>query len=337
MTPVRVAVIGAGGIARRHVANLAWFPGARLVAIADPDVSAAESLARFVAGTQTFPDWRTMLDAVAADALMIFVPPFAHGDPELAAVERDLPFFVEKPIAADLPTAERIAEAVTARGLVTAVGYHWRYLDTTERAAELLAESPAQLVMGYWWDATPPRGWWVRQATSGGQMVEQTTHIFDLARVLVGEADVISTTMRRAPGRVQPFEGADVADASIASVRFETGAIGAFSSTHLLRWPHRIGLHLVANGMVLELSEHELIVDVGAGRPATHPTADPFKAELRDFIAAVGGGENEIRAPFAEALRTQRLTVAATVAADSQPEFAKGGAAANDATVRERG
>jgi predicted dehydrogenase len=248
---------------------------------------------------------------------MIFVPPFAHGEPELAVAERNLPFFVEKPIAADGPVAERIAEAVAARNLVTAVGYHWRYLDTTERAAELLADEPAQLVMGYWWDATPPRAWWVRQATSGGQMVEQTTHIFDLARLLVGEAEVVSTSVRRAPGRQPAFEGADVPDASIASLVFETGAIGAISSTHLLRWPHRVGLHLVSEGMVLELSESELMVDVGAGRPVTRPAVDPFKAELRDFLAAAGGGENRIRAPFAEALRTHRLAVAATMAADS--------------------
>jgi predicted dehydrogenase len=317
MMPLRVAAIGAGGIARRHIANLAWFPGARLVGIADPDLAAADSLARHVAGTRTFGDWREMLDKLTPDAVLIFVPPFAHGEPELAAAERNLPFFVEKPIATDGATAERIAAAVTARSLVTAVGYHWRYLDTTERAAELLADAPAHLVMGYWWDSTPPRAWWVRQATSGGQMVEQTTHIFDLARLLVGEAQVVSTTVRTVPGRQHAFEGADVPDASIANLVFDSGAIGAISSTHLLRWPHRIGLHLVSEGMVLELHESELMVDVGAGRPLTRPGVDPFRAELRDFLAAAGGGENRIRAPFAEALRTQRLAVAATTAADS--------------------
>jgi Predicted dehydrogenases and related proteins len=318
MTPIRVAVIGAGGIATRHIANLAWFPGVRLVGVADPVIEAAETQARRVAGAQAFADWREMLDSVAAEALLICVPPYAHGEPELGAVERGLPFFVEKPVAADLATAERIAEAVATRGLVTAVGYHWRYLDTTERAAELLADNPAHLAMGYWWDATPPRAWWVRQATSGGQIVEQTTHIFDLARHLVGEADVVSTIVRHAPDRQHAFPDADVADASLASVVFDSGAIGTFASTHLLRWPHRIGLHLVSDGMVLELSESELIIDVGQGRPVTRPGRDPFVAELRDFLAAVSGAENRIRAPFAEALRTQRLTVAATEAATAR-------------------
>ena len=312
---VRVGVIGAGGIANRHIGNLQWFPGFRLVAVADPVLEAAEAQARRVAGTRTFTDWRAMLDSVALDALLICVPPFAHGEPELAAADLGLPFFVEKPIAVDLATAERVAAAVIARELVTAVGYHWRYLDTSERAAELLADSPAHLVMGYWWDSTPPRGWWVRQATSGGQMVEQTTHLFDLARHLVGEVASVSGLATRVDRRERTFADADVADATLANAQFVSGAIGSFASTHLLRWAHRIGLHLVCEGMVLEMTERDLMVDVGRGRPLTPATRDPFLAELRDFLEAASGGENRIRVPYAEALRTQRLTVAATEAA----------------------
>ncbi len=63
---------------------------------------------------------------------------------------------VEKPLATDLETAEEIARGVRERGLVTAVSYHWRYLDTTERARELLSRNPARLALGYWLDSTPP-------------------------------------------------------------------------------------------------------------------------------------------------------------------------------------
>jgi predicted dehydrogenase len=296
------------------------------VAVADPVIEAAEGQARRVAGTRTFADWREMLDRVPADALLICVPPFAHGEPELAAAELGLPFFVEKPLAADLATAERIGEAVATKALTTAVGYHWRYLDTTERAAELLRDKPAQLVMGYWWDSTPPRAWWVRQATSGGQLVEQTTHVVDLARHLVGEIVSLTTVERHTPNRDRAFPDTDVADASLTTVVFDSGAIGTFSSTHLLRWAHRIGLHLVSDGMVLELSERELMVDIGQGRPVTQPIVDPFVAELRDFLEAAGGGQNRIRAPYAEALRTHRVTIAATTAAETgQPLRVNGG------------
>jgi predicted dehydrogenase len=310
---VRVAVIGAGGIAARHIGNLLAVPGAQLVGVADLELERATAEAAR-GGAQPFQDWRRMLDDVRPDALLICVPPFGHGEPELGAIERGIPFFVEKPLAADLATAERIADAVAAAGLVTAVGYHWRYLSTVERARELLADNPAQLAMGYWLDGVPPRAWWVQHSQSGGQLVEQATHILDIARYLVGEIDSIGAVGVRT-ARKQPH-GGDVADAYVATAVFESGAIGTFSSTSLTRWPHRIGLHLVSEAMVLELTEFEIMIDVGRGRPVEAASGDPFLAELTDFLTAASGGPNNVRVPYAEALKTHRVAVTATESAE---------------------
>ena len=57
---------------------------------------------------------------------------------------------------------------MAAEGLITATGYHWRYLDTTERAQELLAGRPAHLALGYWLDVTLPPAWWTQQAWRSG-------------------------------------------------------------------------------------------------------------------------------------------------------------------------
>ena len=186
MAKTRVGFTGAGFIASRHLGNLLGFDDVAVVAVADPQLDRAREAAARVGG-RAYADWADLLDREQLDALYICVPPAVHGAPELAAAERELPFFVEKPIAADLETAETIAREVSARRLVTAVGYHWRYLDTTERARELLSANPARLALGYWLDVTPPPTWWVREAQSGGQLVEQTTHLFDLARLLMGE------------------------------------------------------------------------------------------------------------------------------------------------------
>jgi predicted dehydrogenase len=209
----------------------------------------------------------------------------------------------------ELATAESIAQGVDARRLVTAAGYHWRYLDTTEEAERLLRDNPARLVMGYWLDAVPPPAWWIEEARSGGQMVEQTTHIFDLARLLVGEVvevyAVASRTERAA------FPECDICDVATTTLRFGTGAVGSIASTCLLRWPHRIGLHLFCDAMAIELTEFDLMVDVGRGRPLRQAQGDPFIREDRDFIDAVRGKPDRIRVPYREALRTHRLALAA--------------------------
>ena len=312
MNQTRIGFVGAGIIANRHLGNLLGFDDVRVAAVADPVLDRAQALAARSGGA-AYDDYTRMLDGEELDALYICVPPFAHGGPEAAAIARGLPFFVEKPLAVDLATAEMIARGVAERGLITAAGYHWRYLDITERAQELLRDNPARLALGYWLDFTPPPEWWLTEARSGGQMVEQTTHIFDLVRLLVGEVSRIyaaaSRTVRSA------FPQADIADVSTATLHFASGALGTIASTCVLNWPHRIGLHLFCEGMVIEMTEFDLMVDVGQGRPVQQAQGDPFAREDRDFLDAVQGKPNRIRVPYAEALKTHRLVTAAVRAA----------------------
>ena len=301
----RIGFIGAGGIAQRHLGVLEHFPDVELVAFADPAEERAVAAAeRF--GARAYGAFEAMLGQEELDALYICVPPFAHGAAERAAIAKGLPFFVEKPLALDLALAEEIALAVEAAGLVTAVGYHWRYLDTVDEARHHLADRPAQFLSGYWLDSTPPPQWWWRQDGSGGQLNEQTTHIVDLARLLVG--DVVQVYGSESRLARPDFPELDIATASTASLRFASGAVGNIGSTCLLHWNHRVGLHLFADGLAMELTDHDIMVDVGHGRPVRHAEGDPVVREDRDFIDAVRGGENRIRCPYHEALKTLRVT-----------------------------
>jgi predicted dehydrogenase len=309
MDRVRIGLIGAGGIASRHVGDLLQFEDVIIAAVADPALERAQAqAARCGAKVYTNPD--EMLDRETLDALYICVPPFAHGPVEMAALEHKLPFFVEKPLACDWATAVQIEQEIIKSNLVTAVGYHWRYLDITEEAQALLAKTPARLALGYWLDSTPPPTWWRHEQQSGGQMVEQTTHIFDLARLLLGEVTRLYATGSRLER--DAFPDADVADVSVATLNFASGAVGTMASTCLLHWPHRIGLHLFGDGLAIELTEFDIMVDVGRGRPVRRAEGDPFVREDRTFIDAVQGKPNKIRASYSEALKTHRLTTAAT-------------------------
>ena len=157
-------------------ATLSRIADVEIVGFADPDFERAQALASKV-GARAYNAPRDLLERENLDAVYICVPPFAHGDPETAAIDAGLPFFVEKPLSLTLDDAEAIGKAVERSGLVTAAGYHWRYLDTVEEARGLLRDRPAQLVTGHWLDQTPPPQWWWRENQSGGQIVEQATHI----------------------------------------------------------------------------------------------------------------------------------------------------------------
>ena len=312
MARLRIGIVGAGGIAHRHLGVLETFEDARVVGVADPHVARVEALAER-AGARAFVSHDEMLAVLEFDALWICVPPFAHGAPELAAVAAKLPFFVEKPISLDAALAREIDEAVRRAGLVTAVGYHWRYLDIVDEARRLLADNPAQLMSGYWLDQTPTPDWWRREDRSGGQIVEQATHIIDLARFLAG--DVLEVYGMAATRPRADFPDLDISTASTAALRFASGAIANLSATCLLRWSHRVGLHVFADGLALEISDHALMVDVGRGRPMRGAEGDPVWRQDRAFLDAVRGGMNRVRTSYAEALETHLVALAITESA----------------------
>jgi predicted dehydrogenase len=307
MERVSIGFVGAGAVATRHAATLAGFGDVHVAGVADPDQDAARRLAD-TAGAAAYASCEELLAAERLDAVYVCVPPFAHGEPELAVIEAGLPLFVEKPLAADFATADRIAEAVRARGLVTCVGYHWRWLDTVERAAALLERNPARLVAAYWLDKVPPPAWWQRRDRSGGQLVEQATHVLDLARALVGEVTHVHAVGARMPRPA--FPDADVDDVSAASLRFSTGAVGTVAATCLLGRLHRAGVHLFAEGLALELTETELVVASDGGEEVYRADGDARGRPDRDFVDAVKGGPDRVRVPYAEALRTHRLACA---------------------------
>jgi predicted dehydrogenase len=307
MTKTRIGFIGVGGIARRHLGVLEQFDDVELAGFADTDLDrAVDAASRY--GARAYADHQALLDDPELDAVYICIPPFAHGEAERAVIARGLPFFVEKPLSLDLAVAEELAASVEQAGLVTAVGYHWRYIDTVEEARRRLADNPAQLISGYWLDQTPPPPWWWRMDRSGGQMVEQTTHIIDLVRYLVG--DVVQVFGLAGHKDRDAYPGLDVPTASTASLRFASGAIGNLASTCLLEWGHRVGLHLFAEGLALELTDHDIMIDVGQGRPVLHADSDPVRKEDRDFVDAVRGETNRIRCPYGEALKTHRVALA---------------------------
>ncbi|MGR6964772.1 Gfo/Idh/MocA family oxidoreductase [Geodermatophilus sp. URMC 61] len=312
MSRLRVAVVGTGFIAGRHLAALAGFDDVEVVAVADVvPTRAGEVAARY--GARSHPDGTALLETEELDAVWLCVPPFAHGPLEAAALARGLPFFVEKPLGPDLATAEAIAVDVEAAGLTTAVGYHWRHVDLVHRAQELLRDRSVHLVTGAWLDRTPGAPWWSRRAASGGQVVEQTTHLFDLARLLAGEVDTVTAVERPAP------EG-DVPAAATTLLTFASGAVGTISSARVLGRRHHVGLQLVTEGLAVEvtergLSDHELRVADADGEETSGSEEDPIAVEDREFLDVLLGEAPGVRVPYAEGLRSHALACAADRAA----------------------
>jgi predicted dehydrogenase len=319
---LRLVMIGAGWIVPYHLAALDRLGRTTLVGVAASRLERAAAVAS-PRGAVASTDPIALLDEVRPDVAFVCVPPWRAVAIGEALVERGVPFLTEKPLAAtDADGPVRLATAIEGSGLVVAVGYHLRALEGLDELRDRLTADPARLVTGRWVDATPAAPWWRHVETGGGQVVEQATHLYDLGRALVGEASVVAATSVR-DSTSSPDHG-DVADATAALLRYETGALGTFLNSRLSATP-TVELEVIGDAGSSRIRRLEgpagweiSFVD-GASRHNLPPGRDPYEVQDERFLdAVVAGDPSRVLATYGDALRTDRLT-RAVVAATGQP------------------
>ena len=308
---LKVGFIGTGGIARNHLENLKKLD-VEYVAMCDVDEARARQAAEQYGG-KPYTDFRRMLDEVEMDAVWVCLPPFAHGDAEAAVIERGVHMFVEKPIALTLDLARELEEKIKAAGIITSVGYQWRYQESVATAKAKLGEEPIGMMLGYWVGGMPGVWWWRRRETSGGQVVEQTTHIFDLARYFGGEVKEVyaAHAQRFLHKEVENF---NVDDVGTVTLKFESGAIANISSGCIA--PYRVGLDIIAKNKVFSITSHGLTTVAGGDRETLSFSDNAYLEEDRAFLEAIQTGDrSKIRSDYSDAVKTLQVTLAANESA----------------------
>jgi len=302
-----IGFIGCGGNARGHMRRVRENPGARVVAVCDVVEEAARRAAAD-SGAEPYTDLRRLLDRTDLHAVYLSLPVFAHGEPELAVIERGLPFLVEKPVAIDMATAREIEARVAASGLTTAVGYQLRYGATVDAARQELAGKRIGLVNGRYWCDTgtgSPDHWLRQMARSGGQLVEQATHTVDMMRCLAGEVTEVFCAWTS-----QVLHHIDCPDFNAVALRFAGGAVGSLTTSWAFRqgWEHTNAIDILYEGSLMSWSLGRLcLYREGQVEERALPAAGIDDV----FIEAVRTGDaSRIRSPYADAARTLAVTLA---------------------------
>lgn len=317
---IKVAIVGCGGIASVHAERLRKIEGVTLKAFFDIDESRAKSFSeRF--GGKYYTSLDSLLKSEDIDAIYVTTPPFARGE-EIAAIERGIATFFEKPVALSLEKAEEILRAVKKNGIINSVGYMWRYLDTSSIAKEEIKKNgPTALVIGQYIDPFwfPPKHWWLYKDKGGGQVVEQSTHVFDLARYLEGDVSWVYAEIDNLIARNFIYLDMTSEDSSVVTLRFKSKAIGVilsscvsqntFSSTFLRFITKGAVVEHFGHGKTLRIYEHNKIQEIRSN-------VDPYLEEDKVFIEAVRTGDtSKIKSSFEDAVKTLKVTLAANEAA----------------------
>jgi myo-inositol 2-dehydrogenase / D-chiro-inositol 1-dehydrogenase len=302
---MKIAFVGTGSIAQRHLAVLTTLPDIEVVGHTSTTPAHVEAAAARWGG-RGYADVDALLANESVDAVWVTVPPAEHGSIEYRLLEKGIPFLVEKPLSADRQTAEDIARAVQQHDGIVAVGYNWRALDTLPAVREHLAHNPARMVQGAWHSSTPATAWWTKQDASGGQMVEQATHLIDLARSLVGEAEVAGGLATRHDRSAYP--DADIDSVSAALLKFTAGPVGVFSATCLLAGSTDVRLQLICEGLSITITLAQVTYDYGHERHEFKTRVSSYLNQNRAFIEAVRQQDPSlVYCTYADALKTHRL------------------------------
>lgn len=291
--PLRAAVIGTGWIGRRHLDVLKDRPQITVSAVCDVDSRAAADAAP--AGAALFTDWRDMLDEARPDAVWVCTPPRHHRGPAVAALERGIAVYLEKPVARTLDDARAIVAAAAGGEAVCAVGYQWRALSAIERIREILAGRAVGFLMGLSAGGTQARPWFLSQAEGGGTLLERGSHQLDLARALAGEVTAVQAAASSVPLAPRAGLPSDIDDAVSVVLRFESGGLGIMGAA----WtgdsaPGSHWVEVAADGvrLRLDLDPRFRLSGVSDGQPVSAgPEEDPFTRSDDEFIEAVRAGE----------------------------------------------
>src|SRR5581483_8505866 len=108
--PVRVAIVGTGGIAAVQAGNMPQ-AGMTLVAATDVDGDRLAAFADRWGVPRTFPDLEKLLDEVEVDVVHLCSPPWLHADQAILCLERGVSVLSEKPSALSLAEFDRVIEA----------------------------------------------------------------------------------------------------------------------------------------------------------------------------------------------------------------------------------
>ncbi len=314
---IRIGFVGCGGIANSHMSNLNQMEDAELVGFTDVVAEKAQAAAEKYGG-QAYESHQAMYEDADLDAVYICVPPFAHEDQEILAAQAGLAIFVEKPVALSMDKAREIQAAISTSGVISCVGYQQRYLPTVQKAKQRFAAADIAMVMGYWLGGFPGVHWWRVMAESGGQMVEQTTHIVDLARYFAGEIDTVySSFALRCLGDVEDI---DVPDVGVVALKFNSAAVGMICNSCCAGVASKVGIHLILQDVSVEIGPSLIIKDRQGSREETF-TSPNLPTIDGEFVKAVGSNDQtRILSDYADAVKSLAVSLAANKsAATGQP------------------
>ena len=327
---IRTAMVGLGKMGLSHLALLRAHPAIDLVAGCDATAYLTDILGKH-AGLKCYADFDRMLESEQLDAVVVATPSKLHAGMVAKALAKGLHVFCEKPFVLDVGEGARLVEQADAGGLVTQVGYHYRFVGAFKEAARIVASGALGRVHHVRAEAYGPvvlrkKGstWRAAKGEGGGALYDYACHAIDLVNFIVGTPVAVSGVVR------QSVFSQYVDDEVYATLHFPGGASGQLSvnwsdesfrkmSTRISVWGTNGRLTADRQECQTYLREaHEGAASIAKGWTVRYTTdlSDPvwfylrgeeYSAQIDYFAASIGAHRTDGENSFASALEADRV------------------------------
>lgn len=338
--PIRLLILGTGGMARLHVQHFSAIEGVTIVGGVDVD---PVRLAAFCDKHEIEHRFHSLEQAIAwgeFDAASNVTPDNVHYPTTMALLAAGKHVFCEKPLATNHAHALEMTEAAKAAGLVGMVNLSYRNVPAIQHARELVRSGAigtvrhveasylqSWLTSNQWGDwRTEPKWLWrlSRSHGSNGVLGDIGIHILDFAShgaaLEIAEMSCRLKTFHKAPGdRIGEYD-LDANDSFAMTVEFENGALGVIHASRMATG-YADDLHLkifgdqggLAVSYAYEPQGKERVSRLRACLGEDRHTqtwhdveAPPVETNYQGFIRAVREGRT-LEPTFAHAANLQRL------------------------------
>ena len=240
---LRVAFIGAGGIAGTHMRYLAEMDDVEIVAQADISEASMQRWAEQYGIADSFTDYGEMLTKVKPDAVSVCTPNGMHAPAAIAALEAGAHVIVEKPMAMNAGEAQAMIDAADAAKRKLVIGFQYRFDPKTTFIKKAIdAGRMGKIVYGRV-QSLRRRGipnWGVfgrKDLQGGGPLIDIGVHALEMTHFAMGSPKPVAASGstftylgNKKSNVVSQWPNWDhktytVEDLAIGQIRFENGAI----------------------------------------------------------------------------------------------------------------
>ena len=326
---LRVAFIGAGGIAGTHMGYLAEMEDVEMIAASDVVQASAEGRLEEYGMAAAYTDYKKMLKEMQPDAVSVCTPNGLHAPCSIAALNAGAHVIVEKPMAMNAREAQRMVEAAKRNRRKLVIGFQYRYDPKTQYIKNAVDDGRIGRVVYARIQALRRRGipnWGVfgrKELQGGGPLIDIGVHLLETAHYLMGSPKPVAasgstyTYLGDKPTDVHSmWQGWDyktytVEDLAIGQIRFANGStlqIESSFAAHIERnlWNVTImgengGASWDPPGLFTDNSNY-----MTNSSPSWLPSEDPFRLKMRNFVDHVLYGK-ETMAPGSDGLLVQKM------------------------------